>query len=189
MRIARYYCPEGQKTFSLLPQFFCARLIGLLPELEQQAEACEELGVAEASQQIDTPREDRWWSVVGSLELRVEQLLWALQKIRTLLEVFAGVPVKIRPMRRALGQSELLVPLRLELEDQLQEIPYPIGFLPETGHSVPKRGPPQSIKREFSPQKENSEAAPHWQVELRASTCKRTTRIDDDKTSRCSDTA
>ena len=30
LRIARWYCPEGRQTFSLLPDFVTARLPGLL---------------------------------------------------------------------------------------------------------------------------------------------------------------
>jgi hypothetical protein len=34
MRIARWYCPEGHRTFSLLPDFLAARLPGLLGSIE-----------------------------------------------------------------------------------------------------------------------------------------------------------
>lgn len=34
LRIARWYCPEGQRTFSLLPDFLAARLPGLLISIE-----------------------------------------------------------------------------------------------------------------------------------------------------------
>ena len=34
LRIARWYCPEGRRTFSLLPDFLAARLPGLLTSIE-----------------------------------------------------------------------------------------------------------------------------------------------------------
>jgi len=34
VRIARWYCPEGHRTFSLLPDFLAARLPGLLSDIE-----------------------------------------------------------------------------------------------------------------------------------------------------------
>ena len=34
LRIARWYCPEGRRTFSLLPDFVAARLPGLLASID-----------------------------------------------------------------------------------------------------------------------------------------------------------
>src|SRR5205085_9843106 len=34
LRIARWYCPEGHRTFSLLPDFLAARFPGLLATIE-----------------------------------------------------------------------------------------------------------------------------------------------------------
>src|SRR6516225_9344398 len=34
LRIARWYCPEGRRTFSMLPDFLAARLPGLLASIE-----------------------------------------------------------------------------------------------------------------------------------------------------------
>ena len=35
LRIARWYCPEGQRTFSLIPDFLASRLPGLLHSIEE----------------------------------------------------------------------------------------------------------------------------------------------------------
>ncbi|MPZ32327.1 MAG: hypothetical protein GEV13_15235, partial [Rhodospirillales bacterium] len=35
LRIARWYCPQGRRTFSLLPDFLAARLPGLLASIEE----------------------------------------------------------------------------------------------------------------------------------------------------------
>jgi hypothetical protein len=40
-RIARWYCPEGHRTFSLLPDFLAARLPGLLCSIEEAVATAE----------------------------------------------------------------------------------------------------------------------------------------------------
>ena len=35
LRVARWYCPQGHRTFSLLPDFMAARLPGLLADVEE----------------------------------------------------------------------------------------------------------------------------------------------------------
>lgn len=35
IRVARWYCPKGHRTFSLLPRFLAARLPGLLVDVEE----------------------------------------------------------------------------------------------------------------------------------------------------------
>jgi len=37
VRIARWYCPEGHRTFSLLPDFLAAKFPGLLTDIEVAA--------------------------------------------------------------------------------------------------------------------------------------------------------
>src|SRR6266436_2886944 len=39
LRIARWYCPEGHRTFSLLPDFLAARMPGLLASIEDAVAA------------------------------------------------------------------------------------------------------------------------------------------------------
>jgi hypothetical protein len=35
LRIARWYCPEGHRTFSLIPDFVASRMPGLLDSIEE----------------------------------------------------------------------------------------------------------------------------------------------------------
>ena len=47
--IARWYCPPGQQTFSLLPDCFAARLSGTLEAVEAAVEHLEQVGTQEAA--------------------------------------------------------------------------------------------------------------------------------------------
>ena len=48
-RIARWYCPAGHRTFSLLPDWLAARLPGTLAEVEAAVVAVEQAGGLEAA--------------------------------------------------------------------------------------------------------------------------------------------
>ena len=47
-RVARWYCPEGHRTFSLLPDCLAARLSGTLSEVEAVVRAAEQAPSLEA---------------------------------------------------------------------------------------------------------------------------------------------
>ena len=49
VRIARWYCPEGRRTFSLLPDFLCVRLPGLLSSIETAVYAASAYSSVEAA--------------------------------------------------------------------------------------------------------------------------------------------
>ena len=56
VRVARWYCPEGRRTFSLLPDFLCTRLPGLLSSVETAVYAASAYGSIEAA--ADALRQD-----------------------------------------------------------------------------------------------------------------------------------
>jgi hypothetical protein len=65
MRVARWYCPQAQQTFSLLPDCLAARLGGSLDEVERAVVAAETAGVEAAAQalrieQSELPGAVRW---------------------------------------------------------------------------------------------------------------------------------
>jgi len=53
--IARWYCPEGHCTFSLLPDHLAARFPGTLVELEQVVETVESARSLEAAAEVLRP--------------------------------------------------------------------------------------------------------------------------------------
>jgi hypothetical protein len=65
MRVARWYCPAAQMTFSLLPDCLSSRLGGSLDDAEGAVVASESLGVEAAAQalgvdEIELPGALRW---------------------------------------------------------------------------------------------------------------------------------
>jgi hypothetical protein len=66
VRIARWYRPQGRRTFSLLPDFLAARLPGLLATIERAvavtaaARSMEMAADVLRGPEIDLPRAVRW---------------------------------------------------------------------------------------------------------------------------------
>jgi hypothetical protein len=56
LRVARWYCPEGRRTFSLLPDFLCAKLPGLLSSIEAAVRSVSDYRSIEAA--ADALRQD-----------------------------------------------------------------------------------------------------------------------------------
>jgi hypothetical protein len=71
LRIGRYYCPKGQTTFSLLPDFAAARLSGTLDEVEQAVEIAESATTLTAAARALRPELNDERSAVRWLRRRV----------------------------------------------------------------------------------------------------------------------
>jgi hypothetical protein len=128
--IARWYCPEGHRTFSLLPDCLAARLTGTLAEVEavvrtveqapSQAAACGQLRL-----EIELPGVERW------VARRVASVHTALHLLRGLLpEVFGGCAPTLTAFGERLGVAAVLVALRGIAEAFLANLPKPLGFVP-----------------------------------------------------------
>ena len=128
--IARWYCPDGHRTFSLLPDCFAARLSGQLSEVEAVVLAFEQPPSREAAcgvlrLDIDLPGALRWGA------RRVQGVHSALALIRGLLpEVFVGCAPTLTAFGERLGVAEVLVALRGMAEAFLPMLPKPLGFVP-----------------------------------------------------------
>ena len=129
MRIARYYCRQGQTTFSLLPDFLASGMPGTLAEVQHVVE------VAERSPGV--------WAAVDALDLEASLLSaarWvrrrtlpvraALSALCGLVPLLAGVEPTICSMRPVLGADDVLVRLRSVGAGHLASLPPPIGFGP-----------------------------------------------------------
>jgi len=131
--IARYYCPEGHRTFSLLPDCYAAQLSGQLSEVEavvkavedapSQAAACKQLRL-----DIELPGAQRW------VARRVGAIHLALHLLKGLLpERFADCAATLGAFAFALGLLDgggVLVALRGIAEPWLQQLPAPLGLRP-----------------------------------------------------------
>lgn len=128
MRIARWYCPEGHQTFSLLPDFMAARLPGVLADVEAAAAIVTSARSMEAAAdtlrgfEVTLPSALRW------LRRRVRAVQEALDAVSRLVPpltaLASGARLRIDP-----GQSPYLLELRRGLPPQcLYRLPAPLGF-------------------------------------------------------------
>lgn len=130
-RIARWYCPEGHRTFSLLPDFLAARLPGLLSSIEQAVATAE----TSASQEVaaDELRRDDVTlpSAVRWLRRRVRQVHDGLKSV---CDLSAQWPAAVNPTLsalRQLGDDHPLLRLRSMLPTEvLAQVCVPLGLCP-----------------------------------------------------------
>lgn len=129
-RIARWYCPQGHCTFSLLPDHLAARFPGTLAEIERVAAAAEAAHSLQACadalrpEPIGLPGALRW------LRRRLDAVRTLLPIVVTLLpQLLQGCAPTIAAVRRHLGVDEALSTLRGVLAEQLPALAFPLGFL------------------------------------------------------------
>ena len=128
--IARWYCPEGHRTFSLLPDCLAARLSGTLAEVEavmlaaEQAPSCEAAcGIVRLD--IDLPGALRW------VERRVRAVHGVVHVLMGLLpEPVAGCAPTLTAFGERFGLADVLVALRGIAEEFLQRLAKPLGLCP-----------------------------------------------------------
>jgi len=128
--IARWYCPLGHRTFSLLPDCLAARLSGTLAEVEAVVRAAEQAASLEADCQdlrldIELPGALRW------VRRRVHAVHASLKVLRGLLpEPSAICPPTLTAFSERLGVAEVLLALRQIAAVFLHRLPAPLGFVP-----------------------------------------------------------
>jgi hypothetical protein len=129
-RIARFYCPTGHRTFSLLPDFLAARLSGTLAEVEAAVAAVEAAPSLEKAADglrpaIELPGAVRW------TRHRVKPIVAALHLLKGLLpEPLAALDTTLGAFRGALGVDPVLPRLREIAAAYLHVLPPPLGFGP-----------------------------------------------------------
>lgn len=130
--VARYYCPQGHTTFSLLPDCLAARMPGTLEQVQQAAKAVEhgEGSLASRADALRPPAEQP-----DSVEIR-SAVQWMKRRHRAaraalavLLAVVPGVFGTPEPTVSELLGAEALVQARERAGEKLGKIPAPIGFL------------------------------------------------------------
>ncbi len=128
--IARWYCPTGHRTFSLLPDCLAARLSGTLAEVEAVVCAVEQAAGLEAACEelrldIELPGALRW------IRRRVQAVHASLHLLKGLLpELFAPLPTTLTAFAERLGVGAVLRALRQIGAAFLQQLPAPLGFAP-----------------------------------------------------------
>ncbi len=133
-RIARWYCRQGQQTFSLLPDCLAARWSGTLVEFEAAVNDTEaarslEAAAANARPEIELPGV-RW------LRRRRRTVTALLVIVRGLLPaLFGGYSPTLNAFRQCLDVEWVLPVLRELAAEYLHQLPPPLGFSPR-----PRRG-------------------------------------------------
>jgi hypothetical protein len=129
-RIARWYCPQGHRTFSLLPDCLAARLPGTLAELEAVVGAVEqarslEAACADLRLEIELPGVLRW------VRRRVQSVHASLHLLKGILpERFESCEPTLDAFAARLGVEGVLVRLRQIAAPYLAFLPAPLGLRP-----------------------------------------------------------
>ena len=135
-RIARWYCPRGHRTFSLLPDCLAARLPGTLAEVEAVVAAVEQAKSLEAAcanlrLAIGLPGVLRW------VRRRVQAIHGLLNTLKGLMpERFAGCAPRLDAFAERLGVEGVLPALRQIAALHLAALPAPLGFNPLRARSA-----------------------------------------------------
>jgi hypothetical protein len=129
MRIARYYCPTAQETFSLLPDCLASHFPGELDPIEQVVATVEAARSVEAA--ADTLRPDiTLAAAVRWIRRRLTPVRLALLTVVTLLpDRFTG-DARLSGVRVALATTSVLTTLRTDAAAHLAGLPTPLGFRP-----------------------------------------------------------
>jgi len=140
-RIARWYCPQGHCTFSLLPDCLASHLSGTLEEVEAVVRVVEhapsqELASERLRPELNLPEALRW---LRRRVQRVHQFLWLVKGLFPAL--FAGCELSLSAFGERLGvEGPVLVVLREMAKPFLVDLPTPVGFCPRPGRRRAGRG-------------------------------------------------
>ena len=129
MQVARWYCRDAHRTFSLLPDCMSARLEGSLDEAEQVVVRVEESPSVEAAAQrlrpdLEVKGAIRW------VRRRLAGVRDSLLILLTLLPGSLGTEARLVEVRRILATERALVALREIGSAHLHVLPRPLGFRP-----------------------------------------------------------
>jgi hypothetical protein len=129
MRIARYYCPKAQITYSLLPDCLAARFSGELAKIEEVVAQAERSRSIEAAADALRPDGISLPSAVRWVRRRLVPVRAALLAIFTLMpHLFAGCAPTLGEARRVLCTQWALPAMRELSAGRLAALPPPLGF-------------------------------------------------------------
>jgi len=134
VKVARWYCPSGHATFSMLPDCLSSRLPGTLIDVETVINQIESSPSQEAA--ANNIRLDI--SLPGALQWMRRRLFLIRSTLILLIELLPSLPENCQPtllsFRSVLGIEFVLPQLRKLADSYLDILPPPLGFglRPET---------------------------------------------------------
>ena len=130
-KIARWYCPQGHCTFSLLPDHLAARFPGTLSEIEAVVAAVERAPSVEAAANALRRDDVTLTTALRWVRRRVRLVHTVLVVVASLLpELCLGCSPTVQSFRSRLACEPVLVRLRGLTAVHLQGLPRPLGFRP-----------------------------------------------------------
>jgi hypothetical protein len=136
--VARYYCPQGHTTFSLLPDCLAARLSSSLADVEVVCTAAATGGRSQEAIAEELRPGIQRQGAVRWMRRRVRAVTAALVAVIGLRpDVFAGRQPTVESLRKVLGVEHVLVALRETVAKHLAALPPPLGFGPRVTRGDP----------------------------------------------------
>jgi hypothetical protein len=136
--IARYYCPQGHTTFSLLPDCLAARLPSSLADVEAVCTAAATGGRSQEAIAEELRPAIQCQGAVRWMRRRVKAVTGALVAIIGLRpDLFAGRQPTVEDFRKVLGVEHVLEALRETAAKHLAALPPPLGFSPRGPRGSP----------------------------------------------------
>jgi len=130
-RVARWYCPQGHQSFSLLPDCLASRLSGTLEEVEavveiaEQAKSVEKAANQARTDSVRVPGGIRWTRRRAVVIHAILNILIGLMP-----EHFLACSATLASFRLRLGRAQVLFALREVAAVHLCALPPPLGFGP-----------------------------------------------------------
>ncbi len=159
-RIARAYCPKGQTTFGLIPDFAASHVPGTLPEIEAAVVVYEaEENIYRAADLVRPPEilpDDRDpITLEATAQWLRRRVAWVQATLITVAglfpELFAGCETTLTAFRARLESDSVLMDLRGICAGELSALPAPVGFRHRSEDGKPPIGVVQQSLRSDRP--------------------------------------
>jgi hypothetical protein len=130
-QIARWYCPQGHCTFSLLPDHLAARFPGTLPRLEEVVAVVENSPSLEAAADVLRPDDVTLATALRWIRRRLRLVRITLTAVVSLLpDLCLGTAPTVHAFRRLFADESVLMALREVTASHLAGLSRPLGFRP-----------------------------------------------------------
>lgn len=145
-KVARYYCPTGRTTFSLLPDCLASRYSAELVEMEDVVVRAEQARSQEKAV-------EELWPQLGPEGALRKLRRWTRAVTTTLVLAMGILPelatsATVTAFSESMGTTSVLVALRERLAERLAALPPPVGFGPRTQARPPR---PSEVQHETGP--------------------------------------